>query len=81
MINLTRVQRILDEVHDKIEELDGMELDETNALTNQTTSNVRVLKAQRSQDLQFMANRLELAAQLVRVEYWAARGFTNPIDG
>lgn len=79
MIDMARVRNVLAEVDDLIEELDGFDLDETDAVTSQSKGDARRLRAQKSQDLQMLANRLELAAALVRIEYWAARGNGDPL--
>lgn len=79
MIDMSRVRAVLNEVDDLIDDLDGFDLDETDAVTNQSKGDARRLKAQKSQDLQLLANRLELAAALVRIEYWAARGASDPL--
>lgn len=80
MINLNRVRAVLSEVQALVDDLDGVDLDETDALTSQTKSKKREIKAQRSQDLNLLATRLELAANLVRVEYWYARGEQDPLN-
>lgn len=80
MIDLNHVRTVVDEVVDLITVLDGLDLDETDALTSQSKGEVRRVKAQRSQDLQLLATRLELAAALVRNEYWYARGERDPIS-
>jgi len=79
MIDLNRVRAVLDEVDELIEDLDGLDLDETDAVTSQSKGEARRFKAQKSQDMQLLANRLELAAALVRIEYWAARGNGDPL--
>lgn len=80
MIDLNRVRHVLAEVNTLVADLHGQDLDETDAITSQSKGQARVRKAQLSQDLQLLATRLELAAQLVRVEYWHARGETDPLD-
>lgn len=80
MINLSRVKAILAEAEAIVSELDGTELDETNAVASQTKSKAREVRARKSQDLNLLADRLQLAAQLVRTEYWFARGESDPID-
>lgn len=80
MINLSLVRNVVDDVVDLITTLDGIELDESDAVTSQSKGEARRIRAQRSQDLQLLASRLELAAQLVRVEYWYARGERDPIN-
>lgn len=80
LIDLTRVRNVLAEVNELVEELDGVELDETNAIESQTKTKAREIKARRSQSLQLLATRLELAGHLVRNEYWFARGEVDPLD-
>jgi len=80
VIDLTRVRIVLAEVGALVEELDGAELDETAAIDSQTKSKARSIRAKRSQNLQLIAGRLELAAQLVRNEYWFARGEIDPLN-
>lgn len=80
MIDFTRLKAVLEEADSLIEDLDGVDLDETKALTSQSSGDARRERAQLSQNLQLLASRLELAAQLVRVEYWSARGEENPLD-
>jgi hypothetical protein len=79
MINLTTVRRALADAQELIEGLDGRELDETDAIASQSRGTARKERAQMSQDLQLLATRLELAASLVRVEYWYARGCDDPV--
>lgn len=78
MIDLSTVRRCLGDVDGLVNALDGQELDETDAVTSQSKGELRKLRAQRSQDLQLLATRLELAAALVRNEYWFARGEKDP---
>ena len=80
MIDLSEVRVVVDEVVDLITVLDGVELDESDALTSQSKGEARRIRAKRSQDLQLLATRLELAAALVRKEYWYARGEGDPIN-
>ena len=79
-INLARVQAILAEADEIVEDLDGRSLDESDAVTEPKAA-VRHEKAALSRQLQFLATRLELAAALVRSEYWTSRGFTDHING
>lgn len=80
MINLDRVRKMLDgEIVDLVDELDGFDLDETGAIESQTKSRQRTLKAEKSRELLLLADRLELAANLVRNEYWVARGEGDPL--
>lgn len=81
VIDLTLVRKTLGEAATLVDRLDGLDLDEKDAVASQSKSRTRQERAQASQNLNLLASRLELAAQLVRVEYWAARGETNPLDG
>lgn len=74
MIDLSSVKSVLDEANSLATALDGIDLDETDAVISQSRGEARRIKARHSQDLQLLANRLELAAALVRTEYWFARG-------
>lgn len=80
MINLTRVRKVLADVQALVDELDGKELDEVDAISLQSKTKIREIRARRSQDLQLLATRLEMAAALVRNEYWYARGEPDLID-
>lgn len=79
MIDFAAVKRTLKEAVELVDTLDHQDLDETAALTSQSKGDARRQRAQMSQDLQLLANRLELAASLVRVEYWFARGESDPL--
>lgn len=80
MIDFTPLKVVLEEVEALVDDLDGKDLDETAALTNQSKGEARRERAQMSQDLQLLASRLELAAQLVKVEFWTARGEGDPLN-
>jgi hypothetical protein len=79
MIDMGPTKRVLQEALDMIEKLQGQDLDEQRAVEDQSTGERRRQRARLSQNLQFVATRLELAAALVRVEYWHARGKTDPL--
>ena len=79
MIDMSRVKYVLDEVDVLIDDLDGVEHDDRDAVTNQSAGAARRQNATRSSKLQLLATRLELAAALVRIEYWAARGERDPL--
>lgn len=79
MIDLTRVREVLSEALSIVDDLDGLALDESDAVASQSKSKARQVKAQRSQDLQLLATRFELAASLTRIEYWYARGENDPL--
>lgn len=79
MIDLEKTLIVLQECGELAAELNGQELDETDAVTAQSKGDLRRQRAQMSQDLQLLATRLELAAGLVRVEYWFARGERDPL--
>lgn len=81
MIDLDRVKKILTEdVFELLDGLDKFDLDETGAIEGQTKSKARTLRAEKSKELLLLADRLELAANLVRNEYWYARGEVDPLD-
>lgn len=80
VIDLSGVKSVLAEVQALVNDLDGRELDDSAAITSQSKGAARQAKAQRSQDLQLLATRLELAAGLVRNEYWFARGEVDPLN-
>lgn len=80
MINLTQTRDVMTEALELVDELHGIDLDDSDAVTSQSKGQQRQLRAQRSQELQLLASRLELAAQLVRVEYWYARGESDPLN-
>lgn len=80
MIDLTRVKSVMTEIELLIRELDGVELDETDAVASQSKGQARQLKAQKSQELNLLGQRLDLAAALVRNEYWFARGEVDPLN-
>lgn len=80
MIDLTRVKAVLAEIQDLIDDLHGVDLDDSSALVSQSKGKARQERAQRSQDLQLLATRFELAAALTRTEYWFARGERDPLD-
>lgn len=80
MIDLSNLRSVLAEVTALVNDLDGKELDDSDAVTSQSKGALRQLKAQRSQELQLLATRLELGAALVRNEYWYARGEVDPLN-
>lgn len=79
MIDLSKVKAVLSEIDLLIADLDGFNLDDSDAITNQSKGKARQERAQRSQELQLLATRLELAAALTRCEYWFARGERDPL--
>jgi hypothetical protein len=80
MIDLSKVKFVLQEVQALIADLDGLNLDDSAAVTSQSKGLARQERARRSQELQLLATRLELAAALTRTEYWFARGESDPFD-
>lgn len=73
-IDLSIVRDVLGEVSTLVESLDGEALDETAAVESQAKTRTRQERARLSQNLQYVAAQLDLAAALVRNEYWVARG-------
>lgn len=80
MIDLGHVKGILAEAEALVAELHGVELNEERAVEDQTKNRTRVERARLSQDLNLLAGRLDLAAELVRNEYWFARGEDDPLN-
>lgn len=60
------VRRTIADAKRLINMLNGKELDETDALTEQTKGSARQARAKRSTDLSLLADRLDLAAALAR---------------
>lgn len=79
MIDLTTTQSLLAEAMKKVRALDGVDLDETNSITDQSKGQARQDRARMSQELQHLAHLLDLGADLVRNEYWVARGYEDPL--
>lgn len=80
MIDFELVRQTLNECSRLVEELDGLDHDDSRAHLESSHTNARKERARRSQQMQFLANRLELAASLVRNEYWVARGERDALD-
>lgn len=80
MIDLGHVKGILAEAEALVAELHGVELNEERAVEDQTKNRTRIERARLSQDLNLLAGRLDLAAELVRNEYWFARGEDDPLN-
>lgn len=78
MIDLSRVRAVLAEIQELVDELDGVVLDEREALVVQQKGKARREAARRSQALNLLASRFELGAALTRVEYFHARGEADP---
>lgn len=76
LILLDKVIDLLDASDVLVERLNGQPLNERLDTTEREDKTVRI---ERSRQLQELANHLELAAALVRHEYWVARGATDPI--
>lgn len=75
---MTIVKEVLDDCELLVEDLDGQMLDERqNSDSDADTpskAEARDHKVRTSRDLQRLAHQLEMAATLVRNEYWHARG-------
>lgn len=80
MINLSTVKALLGDVQTLVDGLDGVDLNEEDALTSQSKGRARQERARKSQDLNLLAHRLRLAAELVQNEYWYARGEGDPLQ-
>lgn len=80
MIDLRKVRTVLAECDGLVSQLDGVELDESDALDSQSKGQARKKKAQTSTSLSLLADRLAMAEALVRNEYWFARDNLDPLD-
>ena len=81
MIDLSRVKEVLEgEVTNLISERHGLDLDDSEAIVDQTRSKARTFRAEKSREMLLLADRLDLVANLVRNEYWYARGETDPLN-
>lgn len=80
MIDLTRARHVLSSAKELLDDLDGVDLDDSNAIYAQGQSNIRQERAQASKDLLQLADQLDLAGQLVRNAYWSFRGEPDPLE-
>lgn len=85
VVDLSRVKSVLVEIEALIQELDGLDLSDDKSWAEQGSGgkardNLRQLRAQKSQELQLLATRFELAASLVRVEFWHFKGEIDPLN-
>ena len=78
-IELDRVRAVLREVDALVDELDGLELDDRRELDVTATKVERSDRARVNQALNLLADRLGLAAALVRTEYWYGKGEPDPL--
>lgn len=76
LIDLTKVEDLLDLIDGQVQRLHGRELDERSNPDKEARRDTRV---ERSRDLQLLAHRLKLAGELVMNEYWHARGESEVI--
>lgn len=74
MIDLRPVQGIINEAQEICRRLQGVELNERHAIADSSKGEARKQRAALSQQLNQLADSLELAATLVRNEYWISRG-------
>lgn len=79
-IDLSRVRSVLTEVDALVTELDGVGGSDDKSWAAQPGGDKRREQAKRSQELQLLATRLELAASLVRVEFWHYKGEVDPLN-
>ena len=80
MIDLTRVRSVLTECQALVDDLHGLDLDDSRSVSDQTKGAKRQERAKRSQELQMLATRFELAAALTRIEFWTAKGEVDPLN-
>lgn len=83
MIDLQAVKDLLAECSGIVDELDGQEHSDSQVSPgsrNEETRAERAAKVHRSKSLQLLSDRLDLAAALVRNEYWFSRGEADPLN-
>lgn len=80
MIDLAQALAILDETADQMESINARSHSDPDPHGSGGTKEERADKARVSATLQLISTRLELAASLVRIEYWFARGETDPLN-
>jgi hypothetical protein len=78
VIDLSKVQSVLDDVLDLTDELHGA--DHRDSGDNRGPKREREARVQQSRQLQLLADRLILAHGLVMNEYWVARGESDPLN-
>lgn len=86
MIDLSKVRDVLGDCEDLIASLDGVQHEQDlvegpmSGSLKRATAEARTAKAERSKALLLLKDRLELAASLVGIEYWYARGEIDPLS-
>ena len=76
-INLNKTRDVVEECLGALDDLNGRRHDDPDDCG---TRSERHERAATSRQLHFLATRLELAAALVRSEYWTAKGFPDHIN-
>ena len=79
MIEMRDVRAVVEDAIEMMKDLDGVDHQDGDAVTSQSKGDLRKQKAQTSQDLLRLAARLDLAAELVRNEYWFSRSGSDPL--
>ena len=79
MIEMRNVWPVVNEALEMMRELDGVDHRDGDAVTSQSKGDLRKQKAQTSQDLLRLAARFDLAAEMVRNEYWFSRSGSDPL--
>lgn len=76
MINLDTVSEVLVVAEDEIQRLHGIDLDDGDSIGNR-----KQWAAEVTRDLLALADSLDLAAALVRNQYWQAKGYPTVVKG
>lgn len=84
MIDLSKARAVLQDAQELIDDLDGLDIDDTAAVLEQGRTSPRVAasrqeRAQASKDLLLLQDRLEMAASLVKSAYWVMKGEDDPL--
>ena len=80
MIDLTKAKAVLDDAEIIIEQVDQKNVDDFDSIGGTDNRKEREYKAQMNRNLLLLADRLELASQLVRAEYWFAKGEPDALE-
>lgn len=74
MIDMTKVRVALEDALAILDEVDGIDVDDSGSIGGDDTKTQREYKARISRSLLLLADRLEMASQFARSEYWYVKG-------
>jgi len=80
MIDLTLAKNALLQAEEILGELDGLDLDDGDAVYSQPRSELREARAQTSKDMLLLVDKLTLSALLVKDAYWVFKGEGSVFD-